>query len=341
MGLKQILKTPIRRSVKISILFLVSLPVLAGILVLHESGIVPLYKSFPNWAIGICDGDSPFHLTCPDSRNPVLTARDVTDLKADYVADPFMVYEGNQYYMFFEVMDSESKKPSISVAVSSDGIIWKYLKVVLDEPFILSYPYVFKWDGNYYMVPETHQKKAVRLYRASDFPYGWKFVKTLVEGRPFSDPSIIYFEGRWWLFVSEGDDTLRLFHADKLFGPWVEHPKSPIIENDATRARPGGRPLIFNDKLFRFTQDDVPYYGRQIRVFKIVTLSVTDYIETEIPESPILGGTGHGWNKRAMHNIDLHQKTEKQWIACVDGYQRRERAIDLSWNFRRLIKAVK
>jgi hypothetical protein len=42
-----------------------------------------------------------------------------------------------------------------------------------------------------------------------------------------------------------------------------------------------------------------------------------------------------------MHNIDLHQKTEKQWIACVDGYQRRERAIDLSWNFRRLIKAVK
>jgi hypothetical protein len=307
---------------------------------LHKSGIVPLYKSFPNWAIGICEGESPFLLTCSDDHNPVLTGRDVTDLKADFVADPFMVYEGNQYYMFFEVMDSESKKPSISVAVSSDGYHWKYVKVVLNEPFVLSYPYVFKWEGDYYMVPETHQKRAVRLYRATNFPYGWQFVRTLVEGRPFADPSIIYFEGRWWLFTSDRDDTLRLFHADHLFGQWQEHPKSPIITNNATKARPGGRLLIFNGKLFRFTQDDVPYYGRQIRVFNIVTLSVTDYIETEIPESPILGGTGHGWNKRAMHNIDLHQKTQKQWIACVDGYGRQERSIDLSWTFRRLKKQL-
>lgn len=37
----------------------------------------------------------------------------------------------------------------------------------------------------------------------------------------------------------------------------------------------------------------------------------------------LLKETGTGWNAHGMHNIDPHQLDNGQWIACVDGYQKR------------------
>ncbi len=48
-------------------------------------------------------------------------------------------------------------------------------------------------------------------------------------------------------------------------------------------------------------------------------MTTTEYKEHEIDESPVLIGTGSGWNADGMHHIDPHQKGENKWIACVDG----------------------
>jgi hypothetical protein len=63
------------------------------------------YKN-TNWAIGIYVGDSPFNMSSGNIGNPVLTAQDVTDISALFVADPFMVNEKDVWYMFFEVWNS-------------------------------------------------------------------------------------------------------------------------------------------------------------------------------------------------------------------------------------------
>ena len=42
------------------------------------------------------------------------------------------------------------------------------VSIVLAEPFHLSYPYVFEWQGSHYMIPESGAAKSVRLYRASE-----------------------------------------------------------------------------------------------------------------------------------------------------------------------------
>lgn len=303
-----------------------------GVLVLfHRSGALELSK--PVWAIGICGGSSPFALDCPADKNPVLTASDVTDAHAAFVADPFMVRRGDQYFMFFEVMDATTGKGSIGLATSATGAAWTYLRTVLAEPFTLSYPHVFEWDGQYYMLPETYQANAVRLYRATAFPDEWSFVANLVTGRPLNDPSIVRVGERWWLFAGEYDDTLRLYHADTLTGPWAEHPRSPIISGDPTRARPGGRLLQFEGRLFRMAQRDRPNYGNQVRVFEVALLSTSDYEERELPESPLLRPSGRGWNKAGMHHVDHHRTDEGRWLACVDGY-RWVRTVRLRWPLR-------
>ena len=115
-------------------------------------------------------------------------------------------------------------------------------------------------------------------------------------------------------------DTLRLYFASALKGPWTEHPQSPIINGDKQRARPAGRILEFDNKLFRFAQDCVPQYGSCVRTFEILALTPTNYTEVEIGHGPVLKASGNGWNAAGMHHIDAQQH-DGQWLACVDGTQ--------------------
>src|SRR5687767_12269213 len=118
------------------------------------------------WSIGIYTGDSPFQLRAPANHvNPVLRNTDVTDVRAEFVADPFMLQKDERWYMFFEVLNHETQLGVIAVATSDDGFKWTYEQVVLSEAFHLSYPYVFEWKGDYYMTPETLGATAVCLYK--------------------------------------------------------------------------------------------------------------------------------------------------------------------------------
>lgn len=56
----------------------------------------PVVYYYDIWSIGIYEGESPFELKPAQGvTNPVLTAESVTDAKADYVADPFVIIEQN------------------------------------------------------------------------------------------------------------------------------------------------------------------------------------------------------------------------------------------------------
>jgi hypothetical protein len=277
-----------------------------------------------DWSIGIYTGATPFNLNSPEHiRNPVLTAKDVTDIPADFVADPFMIQREGVWYMFFEVLNKLDGLGDIALATSQDGFDWMYRQVVLDEPFHLSYPYVFQWNGDYYMVPETHQANSVRLYKAVNFPTQWVFVKTLLDGYDYVDSSIFYLDEKWWMFTSTtANDCLRLYYAVEPTGPWIEHCKSPLIENDDSIARPAGRAIVLNGQVLRYAQDCKHGYGSQVYAFHIKELTPTSYRE-EQQEGLVIGKSGFGWNRSGMHNVDPHQVDNAYWLACIDGYDRK------------------
>ena len=273
------------------------------------------------WSIGIYKGDSPYKLR-PSTPTPALSHVNVTDVAATFVADPFMVRNGS-WYMFFEVMLA-SQKGEIGLATSNDGLNWAYQQIVLSEQFHLSYPYVFEWQNEYYMIPETLGANAACLYQADDFPRRWSLKARLIEGR-CADPSIVRFGDLWWLFVCSTPyehDTLRLYFAEELTGPWREHPRSPLISRDPCRARPGGRVVTLDDKLIRFAQDCVPLYGSRVRAFDIVELTPAHYVEVENLASPILQPSGSGWNALGMHHVDAQKQPNGCWLACVDGFSK-------------------
>lgn len=280
---------------------------------------IPFVKrvSFTEWAIHIVSGDSPVGPFVISGEQPVLAPRTLSGVAG--LADPFMLYRDSTWTMFFEVVSAKTGQGDIGVAVSQNLEQWHYLGIVLDEPYHLSYPYVFEHEGCVYMTPESSEASCVRLYRATRFPDRWEKVADLLKGHPFVDPSLAYYSGRWWLWVSTPDNGyLFLYWSERLEGPYHFHPANPIVIADRTSARPGGRVVAWQGKLVRFAQVDEPYYGFAVRAFIVEELTETSYRERPI-ETLVVQPGDQVWNARGMHTVDPHPVGAGRWMAAVDG----------------------
>lgn len=278
------------------------------------------------WSIGMYRGTTPYDLAdAGEVDNPVLTARDVHDVKARFVADPFMLMHEDRFHLFFEVLNGSREKGEIGYATSDDTKRWVYRGIVLRERFHLSFPYVFTDDGNVYMIPECADSGGIQLYRAESFPVRWARVATLVKGTgryaPLYDASIVKHEGRWYLFsYARKVDNLHLFSADTLLGPWSEHPRSPVVSGTPHYARPAGRIVAYgkSGELVRFAQDGIPNYGSKVWAFTIMELSKHGYREEPAKDVPVIAAGRETWNRKGMHTVDAHF-IGGRWIAAVDG----------------------
>ena len=279
------------------------------------------------WSLGLYEGDSPFALS-PHPQNPILTTRQMGKNPARFIADPFLLARDNRLYLFFELLNLRSRKGEIAVAVRTDQQDWQVLGIVLAEAHHLSFPLVFEYGKTVYMLPESHQTGQVTLYRATAFPHGWEPVSVLLEGAPYSDAVLLFYHGRWWLFATADNTRLQLFSSmDLLRGPWTEHPQSPVYTG--VYARPAGKMLVYEDRIYRFAQNPVPAYGTSIMAFAVQTLTPDAYVEEMLPDQPFLGPSGQGWNEKRMHHVDFLQTGPEAWLAVADGYSH---ALDTRWS---------
>jgi hypothetical protein len=279
------------------------------------------------WSIGIYAGPSPFELRPHPQlgQRPVLTSDALRPVKAYGVADPFMVRNGREWQMFFEVENRVSGSGEIGLATSVDALSWHFKGIVLKEPFHLSYPHVWEFDGRWYMLPEAAASGGVRLYVADPFPLRWRFHSELIRG-DLADATPCYHANRWWIMALEGfrrRDALVIYYADRPEGPWHAHAGNPISGIDRRTARPAGRMIILDGRLIRFAQDSEVNYGRRVRAFRVEELTPDRYVERPAADREILGPSGHGWNATGMHHLDAHELGPNDWIACVDGRRTR------------------
>ena len=64
-------------------------------------------------------------------------------------------------------------------------------RVVLKENFHLSFPTVFDWRGEVWMLPETSADHSLTLYRCTQFPDKWEKVQAFSVGRELCDSIIV------------------------------------------------------------------------------------------------------------------------------------------------------
>jgi hypothetical protein len=146
----------------------------------------------------------------------------------------------------------------------------------------MSYPFLLEWNDEIYCIPEIADSNRISLFKAKRFPEEWVEQSVLVEGFPGVDSSVVFFQGRWWLFSSNGRNgspsQLHLYHAERLEGPWIPHPLNPV-KTDVRSSRSAGTPFIRDGVLFRPAQDCSRGYGRQVVVNRVQKLTPTDFME--------------------------------------------------------------
>jgi len=231
-----------------------------------------------------------YHLAPEATGAPELDVSRFTPIRPPrdaFYADPFAVQDGERYFVFFEEYIRRAGRARISVAeISLDGGVG-VPRPVLECPYHLSYPFVFYWRDDWYMVPESSEVERVDLYRARRFPDEWELVCTLLEGVRACDATLWEQGGTWWLFATLAaehaptDEELYLYHAPSPLGPWTPHAENPV-KSDVRGARPAGPLFRQGTALIRPGQDGSGGYGSSVRLFRVESLGPTHYAETEI-----------------------------------------------------------
>jgi hypothetical protein len=249
-----------------------------------------------HWMLGVNPGTQ----SCiePGQTADLNGFRWIESPRGHFYADPFLVKHLDKPWVFFEDYDYATGKGTIGCAeVIEDGRLSKSIPV-LERPYHLSYPCVFRERGELYMIPESVANGTVELYRCKRFPDVWEPVKVLLNA-PAVDSTIWIEDGKYWLFVTLQEERaaalqLWLFHSTSLTGEWAPHPQAPI-STDIQNSRGAGAIYRHEGKLIRPSQDCSGNYGSRFTLNEIVALNEREYRErpwvTVDPNHGRLNGT--------------------------------------------------
>lgn len=207
--------------------------------------------------------------------------------KDRFWADPFPVKRDDTYYIFLEEYPYRRHKGHIAVIEMDEKGRWEKPRTVLEQAYHLSYPFIFTWQDDYYMIPETMANQTIELYRCTSFPFTWDLEATLMHGVRAVDTTLHEQDGLWWMFTTmavEGSlnyDELYLFYAETPLGPWSPHPQNPV-KSDVRSARSAGGLFAQEGVLYRPAQDCSVRYGYAISLNHLRRIDRQEYGETVV-----------------------------------------------------------
>ncbi len=222
---------------------------------------------YDSWAVAwrvLPDTHAPY----PASGGETPRYRVLDAGRGHWLADPFLLSHGGRVWLFFEYMPLHSKSASIGCCTLSRGGPGP-IQPVLEGPCHLSYPAVFEYGGEIYMLPESLGSRSVTLYRAADFPHRWEAAAALLTNFDAVDTTPQLDSESVTLFIYDPDAphnalrrlyTARLDPSKLILGPLTERAAYP-----APLGRPAGLPFRQNGERVRPTQDGTRRYGGSVR----------------------------------------------------------------------------
>lgn len=238
-------------------------------------------------------------------------------------ADPFLFVKGHRLYLFYESQYA-AEKGILRMTSTTDLKEWTAPVTVLKEPFHLSYPFVFDYQGETYMIPESEEANCIRLYKGNEDLTEFHFVRTLLTKERtedikanYCDSHLLFKDGTCYLFTSVSYGWtyhLELYATDDLLHhDFVSHPQSPIyIGNDHGRC--GGSVLHLDDSYYRVSQNCLDSYGGNVSLLRITAIDKDNYQE-ELYKKDLL--EPEGIFKEGGHQLNI-VKFNGQYVYATD-----------------------
>lgn len=120
-----------------------------------------------------------------------------------WYADPILVTHEGISYLFMESFDMRTQLGSIAYSRFQDNGELTRPKVIIREPYHMSFPMVFSWNGQLYMIPETSGNRSLNLYRCQGDMESWTLEASFPTEEKLVDTAV----------VSCGEDSVELLTA--------------------------------------------------------------------------------------------------------------------------------
>lgn len=257
-----------------------------------------ILKRYERWSVAFIKSDW--------TKANLSKATVIRNPKGRFLADPFIVDHDDKTVIFVEDYHYSSDLGVISgIKIFPDGS-YKIVPDIIKENFHLSFPYVFKYMGDIYMIPESRGAKTIRLYKCIRFPDKWEYQFDIMKSVSTVDTMVFEHSGRWWMLTNiapEGASRLSTqlcaFSADSpLSKDWQPHPKNPICFS-VEFGRNGGILRDRDGTIYRVRQrQGFGQYGAAMSIAKITKLDLDGYdealyCEIEPKFLPNLAGAHH------------------------------------------------
>lgn len=107
-----------------------------------------------------------------------------------WYADPLLHdFEGN-VYLYMEAFDRKKRKGCIACSKILDGKI-DTPRVIIEEPYHMSFPMIFEMKNEVYMIPETEAGGTINIYINCGHPYEWRLFQRIKTSVSIVD-SVVY-----------------------------------------------------------------------------------------------------------------------------------------------------
>lgn len=197
-----------------------------------------------------------------------------------WAADPFIISAGEKEYLFFEMFDRLKSKGLIGYREINGDKIGK-MKIAYEAEHHLSFPYIFEYKNEYYMMPEYSEGKELLVLKAIHFPDKWEKIESWMQGKRLVDSVLLNHERENYLLTQDlksGYSSEKLSIFIRKGKEWVPHKQNPIVKSLAN-ARLAGKTFFENNQLIRVAQDCQDGYGTKLHFNNIMKLSEDEYEE--------------------------------------------------------------
>ncbi len=227
-------------------------------------------------------------------------------LRGTFNSSPSLLTVGGETFVLYRQYGVSSNRFKMKGRkIFSDGR-WGKEFDLLSEAFLSTETFVFVDNTIPHALSVEAEKNRLVLYRALNFPSDWEKLKILPMEFSPRTVSVVWYRGRYWMFVSSFDDELHVFWADELTGEWFAHNTNPVKKSLAG-VHSAGAPFVFGDRLYRPTRGGALDESSAVLLNRFEVLTVDELIEASVEKIKISADNVHG-----IHNLSCD--TESSWM---------------------------
>ena len=246
-----------------------------------------------------------------------------------YYADPFIWQRDDRNWVFVEEFVYARDRGQLTVlelghdltVASAQPLEFTPGYAALDTH--ASFPFTFDHEGETYMIPETHERRAVDLFVCDRWPSRWRLVRRLLSGVDAVDTMALREDGTWYLVTSTRgawpNRHLEIYHStDLLSGRFDPHPINAQGLYGTSQFGTGRNAGIISRNadgaLVRLMQNSQNYYGEGLQPMRVIALTPELFAETPAPSIDCLPNIQTGF---PSHHISISNS-----LICYDSRDR-------------------